>query len=146
MTTHRRSFSPTLVAVLAAVITWIVPTAAYAIWSVTGSGRAATAAAVMPTGSTPSARAGIGSAVLSWTAVTLPDGAAVTGYVITRYDAATGASLPAGGTCSGVVTATTCTDDSLGAGSWSWTDRPVYGNWNGAESQPSRPISVAPPQ
>lgn len=97
----------------------------------------------MPTGSTPSGQASGSSVTVSWASAALPNGVAVAGYVIRRYDAATGAQESVGGNCSGVVTTTTCTELSVPSGTWVYTDIPVQSNWTGGASQKSASIAVA---
>ena len=67
---------------------------AFAAWTATAGGSAGAAATTMPTGTTPSGSPGAGSVSISWAAVTMPDGSAVTGYVIHRYDAQRGSYKP----------------------------------------------------
>jgi hypothetical protein len=72
---------------------------------------------------------------VSWGAVTAVDGSAVSGYVIARYDAQSGVQQTIGAGCSGVITATTCTEAGLVPGAWTYTVTPTMGaNWRGAES------------
>ena len=115
--------------------------AALAAWTPSGSGRAAGAATAMPTGAAPSATAGVGSVALTWPAVKLSDGAPVAGYVITRYDV-NGVAHAVNASCSGVVTTTSCTESSVPAGTWTYTDTPVTGSWTGGESPRSAPAAV----
>jgi hypothetical protein len=96
----------------------------------------------MPTGSLPSARAARTEIIVSWSAVTLPGGQAVAGYVVDRTNATTGAESPAGPGCSGVVTADSCTEASVPVGSWIYTDTPVLRFWSGPPSPGSVPVSV----
>ena len=111
---------------------------ALAAWSTDGSGSTAGAAATMPGGLAPTARASGNQVTLSWPAATLPDGTDVAGYTVQRYDAANGAPGGAvGGTCNGVVTTTTCTDQGVPNGTWVYTDTPVELAWTGAESPAS---------
>jgi hypothetical protein len=119
-------------------------TPAYAAWSAVGSGAGGAAATTMPTGTAPNGTTGIGSVTVSWNAVSLGNGASVAGYVIKRYDATTGALQTVSGTCSGIVTATTCKDQPVPAGTWVYTDTPVLNNWNGGESPASASITVRP--
>jgi hypothetical protein len=117
------------------------PTATAA-WSTTGSGNAAGAAAVMPTGTAPTGTASSTSVTISWSAAQLSSGTAVAGYTINRYNAATGASATVGAGCSGVVTTTTCTESSVPAGTWVYTDTPVEMSWTGGASPDSATITV----
>jgi hypothetical protein len=113
-----------------------------AAWVVGGSGAGGATAAVMPTGLTPTGSATGSSVTLRWPAVTLTDGAPVQGYVVSRYNAASGTQATVGAGCSGVVTSTGCTESGVPPGTWVYTDTPVVQSWNGGQSPPSAPIVV----
>jgi hypothetical protein len=115
---------------------------ASATWSVPGSGSGAGAATTMPTGDTPSASVSVTSVTVSWTAAKLASGAAVAGYTVARYNASTGAPATVGASCSGTITATSCTESAVSAGSWVYTDTPVELNWRGAASAASASVIV----
>ncbi len=117
--------------------------AALASWSTQGPGAAAGAATVMPTGAAPAVRVAGSSVTVSWPASTLPGGAAVGGYVIDRFNAVTLAQATVGSACNGVVAATTCTEQSVPAGSWVYTVTPVQLNWTGGASPDSAPVTVS---
>jgi hypothetical protein len=127
---------------LAASITVACGAPAYAAWSLAATGSSAGAAAVMPTGSTPTGSAIGGSVTLDWSAVTFPNGRAVAGYVINRYSTATGLPATVGSDCAGIVTTTTCTENSVPPGTWFYTDTPVQINWTGGQSADSASITV----
>jgi hypothetical protein len=124
------------------LLTLAPDSAALAAWSAQGSGSGAGAAAVMPTGSAPTGRASGTSVTIIWPAATMPSGTAVAGYVISRINTATGSAATVGAGCGGVVTATTCTETSVPAGSWAYTDTPVEVNWSGGQSAESATIVV----
>jgi hypothetical protein len=114
---------------------------ATAAWSTNGSGSVAGAAASMPTGKTPSVSASGGSSVtVTWTAATIVTGVNVAGYTIKRYDPTTQAQATVGSGCSGTITATTCTELNVPAGSWVYTDTPVQMNWTGGQSAQSSTV------
>lgn len=113
-----------------------------AAWSTSGSGSGSAAATVMPAGDEPDGLASGTSVAVSWTAATFPNGSGVAGYVIDRYNATTGAPATVGSGCSGTVTATSCTDTSVPAGSWKYTVTPTQGNWTGSPSPASSPVTV----
>lgn len=115
---------------------------AFAAWSGQGSGSGAGAATVMPTGSTPTGTAVGTSVTVSWTAATLADGGPVAGYVLKRYNSTSGSPATVGASCSGVITATSCTESSVAAGTWVYTDTPVDSNWTGGQSPDSAAVSV----
>jgi hypothetical protein len=68
----------------------------------------------------------------------------VSGYVVKRYDAVTPFALQTVLTaCTGTVTATTCTENSMPTGQWAYSVTPVFAtSWTGAESLKSSPITV----
>jgi hypothetical protein len=116
--------------------------AASAAWSATGTGPGDAASSTMPAGNPPTGLARAATVSLSWTAATLPDGTPVAGYTIQRYNAAGGSAATVGGTCVGVVTATSCAE-AVPPGTWTYTDTPVQLSWSGSPSGPSGPITVA---
>jgi hypothetical protein len=116
--------------------------AALAAWSAPGSGSAAGAAAVMPTGATPSGSPAGTSVTLSWAPATLSNGIAVAGYVVARFNASNGTPVAVGSGCSGVLTTTTCTEQSVQPGTWVYTDTPVQLTWTGGASGDSTPVVV----
>jgi hypothetical protein len=116
--------------------------ASLAAWSATGPGGAAGAADSMPTGAAPSGSATNSQVTISWTAAKFPNGTAVAGYVIKRYNATTHALATVGSGCAGVVAATTCTEQSVPPGTWVYTDTPVQLSWTGGTSPDSAPILV----
>ena len=131
-----------LVASCVAVLALVPAAAALGAWSADGSGSAAGAATTMPTGGTPRAGASGNTVTVSWPAADLGNGTAVAGYVIERIDVASGVQAAAGGSCSGVVTALTCTDQPVPNGSWTYTDTPVQDSWTGGQSQSSNTVST----
>jgi hypothetical protein len=83
-----------------------------------------------------------GTVAVSWAASTLANGVAVSGYAVTRYSA-TNVPQAVGGTCSGLVAATTCTETGVPTGTWTYTITPRFAtNWMGAESAKSAAIVV----
>lgn len=82
------------------------------------------------------------SVSVRWPAVTLSNGTPVAGYVIRRFDALNGAEATVGPGCSGVVTTTICTELSVPAGTWVYTDTPVLLSWTGGQSSATAPIVV----
>jgi hypothetical protein len=96
----------------------------------------------MPNGSAPSGAASGTSVTLTWTGVDLSSGPSVADYVIKRYNAANGTPVAVGSGCSGVVTATSCTEIGVSAGSWFYTVTPVQFNWSGGASSDSAAVTV----
>jgi hypothetical protein len=136
-----------LVYLLAAAV--VVPialrssSAASAGWPAQGTGSTAGAGTVLPTGTAPRATVTGTSVTLSWTAATMTDGGAVAGYIVSKYNAATGSPATVGAGCSGVVTAPACTEQSTAAGTWVYTVTPVQMTWTGGQSPDSATVTVA---
>jgi hypothetical protein len=146
-TRARRARPPALVVLaltpLALSLALVPASSALATWATHGSGTAAGAASVMPTGSTPASTVAGSSVTVSWPASTLPGGAPVGGYIVNRFDAVNGAPATVGSGCNGVVATMTCTEQSVPAGSWVYTVTPVQLNWTGGESPESAAVVVA---
>jgi hypothetical protein len=83
------------------------------------------------------------SATVSWTATTLL-GQSATGYTVKRYDSSGTAQTVCTG-CSGTLTALSCTESSVPAGSWTYTVTPSLGAWTGSESPRSSTATVQAP-
>ena len=96
----------------------------------------------MPAGPTPTAFAVLTTVSVAWSATSVGDGA-VAGYVVKRYDAVSGAASAVGGTCTGVVPASTCTDAAVPIGTWRYTVTPVHYGWTGTEGARSITVAVA---
>lgn len=138
----RRAPRLTLRVTMLAFVAAIVPaSAAMAAWVTSGSGTGSGAAATMPTGLTPTASANGLLITVSWGSASLSSGTAVAGYTVARYNATTGSQATVGGTCAGIVTATTCTEQ-VTAGSWVYTDTPVQQNWTGGQSPQSSAVTA----
>ncbi len=138
----RTGFSALVALSLAFVLTTGV---AWAYWSPgsTPGGSGAAGAATVEQGATPTASSAGSTVTVSWAASTLSTGQAVTGYRIARYDASTGAVQPVSSTCSGTVTATSCAEGNVPAGSWKYTVTPVVAsNWRGGESPRSSTVTI----
>jgi hypothetical protein len=137
----RRAF----VALFAAFALVLVGGAAWSYWlaAVTaGSAGAATATSV-GAGATPTANASGSSVTVSWAASTLANGQAVTGYEVRRYNSSTLAQQTVLSSCTGVVTALTCVESSVPAGTWRYSVTPVFAtNWRGTESAMSTAVTV----
>lgn len=95
----------------------------------------------MPAGPVPTGTRVLTDIAVDWSAV-LVGGGPVAGYTVRRYDSITGVEGTVGGSCAGVVAATSCTDTSATLGSWQYTVTPRHGSWTGAESAPSAPVVI----
>jgi hypothetical protein len=116
----------------------------YALWTATTAtgGRADARAAALGAGNQP-AVAVLGTAVsVSWTVTTLPDGAPVSGYEVTAYDASSGAPRAVAGTCAGLIADSSCTDLAVPSGQWRYAVVPREGAWAGSPSAPSVAVTV----
>jgi len=147
MLAHRRlpGFRLSLAAVVSAVAIplGLGPTStAQAFWSGSGAGSGAGAATTMPTGAAPSGSAESNAVTISFSAAHMSNGTAVAGYEVSRYNAS-GTQVTVNAACSGVITTTTCTEQSVAAGTWYYTVTPVQGHWTGGQSPKSAPITVA---
>lgn len=112
-----------------------------------GSGQGVAGATTVDQGATPTASQTSATAVLlSWATTGLASGGPqADGYVVRRYDAGTGAESAIAAGCSGTITAATCTDLGVPAGTWQYSVTPLFGdNWRGAESQKSGAVSTGP--
>jgi hypothetical protein len=96
----------------------------------------------MPAGAQPSASVAVDKVTVTWPAASFAGGAAVGGYVVKRYSTG-GVVQTVGAGCSGTISALTCTETSVPAGSWRYSVTPKQGAWAGAESTQSSTVTVA---
>jgi len=127
--------------VLVAAIAAVAASPAGAAWSGNHSGHANSAAANLTVVDAPVADVSGRTASVSWNAAGA--GAPASGYTVKRYGD-TGEVEPAG-SCSGTVNALACTESIVPPGTWTYSVRPVRGNWTGPESQISDAVTVAAP-
>jgi hypothetical protein len=111
-----------------------------------GDGNAAAGAATVNQGAAPTvSESGSANVVVSWGSSGLSNGVPVDGYIVKRYNAATGAQATIGADCSGTIAATTCTEPNTPIGNWVYSVTPVIGsNWRGAESIESGAVNTGP--
>ncbi|HEY6427196.1 MAG TPA: hypothetical protein VIX84_08170, partial [Acidimicrobiales bacterium] len=64
------------------------------------------------------------------------------GYLVERTNVVTGTGSAAGGTCAGTVTTTTCTDEPVPPGTWTYADTPLQLSWTGGQSPASNLVTV----
>jgi len=135
----------TLLLAFATIALVLVGGAAWSYWLATataGSAGAALATSVNA-GATPTANVSGASVTVSWSASTLANGMAVTGYEVRRYNSSTLAQQTILSSCTGVVTALTCVENSVPSGTWRYTVTPVFStNWRGTESAMSSVVTV----
>jgi hypothetical protein len=134
-----------LLLAVATVALVLVGGAAWSYWLATataGSAGSALATSVNA-GATPTANASGATVTVSWSASTLANGMAVTGYEIRRYNSSTLVQQTILSSCTGVVTALTCVENSVPSGTWRYTVTPVFStNWRGTESSMSTVVTV----
>lgn len=135
--------STKLVALLGAVMaTATLGVAGWAFWTATGTGTASASVGTLtaPSGVTATQpNAAAGTVRLTWTAPAGPGDGPVDGYYLQRTGAASGAAC--GSSSTSLITATTCDDTGLAAGTYSYAVTAVWRSWT-ATSSPSAPITV----
>lgn len=133
-------FTNWLIAALAVAL--FLPAVAGASWNSNGPGNGFGKADSVAAGNTPTASVSNRSVTVNWGATggSVP----VTGYVVKRYSTG-GAQQTIGANCSGIVTGTSCTEDSVPAGNWRYTVTPARQNWRGNESGQSTAVTVNAP-
>lgn len=118
---------------------------ASAYWTSSTTGSATAATDTLLAGNQPTTTVGSTATVtLNWAATTTQAGHPASGYKIARYSSASsGTPVAATGGCASVVTALTCTEQSVPAGTWYYSVTPVVGGWSGPESPRSSATTVA---
>ncbi|MEO7268860.1 MAG: Ig-like domain repeat protein [Knoellia sp.] len=146
MTATRRTFLRVLVVVLLGL--GLTGGVAWAFWTTTttaGSNGASLTASLNQV-PTPTASATGRAVRVTWAESTVSNGAAVDGYLVKRYDAATLTPQIVGSGCAGTLFLATCVESGVPAGTWVYSVTPVLAtNWRGVESVRSSPITVAAP-
>jgi hypothetical protein len=133
---HRLAVMSALILVTAVVAVG----SAYGAWTKNGAGVGFIRATAVGSGNAP-ALSKVGNSVkLTWAASSLTNGTTVSGYVVRRYNAVTGAEATVGSNCASITAALTCTETSVGRGSWQYTITPSRANWRGPESAKSSTI------
>ncbi len=137
-----------LLTVVLTVILTVVAAIAWGFWTAgaEAGGNGGASATTVNQGATPTGNA-VGSAVtVTWTASTLANAQAVGGYLVKRYHSGTGVVQTILSACTGTITALSCVESSVPAGSWKYTVTPKIGtNWLGQESSQSGTVTVTPP-
>lgn len=127
----------------AVAISWGGP-AANAFWQTLGSNAGVSRADLIPAVAAPGASVSGGSASVTWKQGTTAEGRPVAGYTVARYSSATGGTkVAATGGCAATVTALSCSEAALPAGTWYYTVTPVLGAWAGVESARSGGVTAA---
>jgi hypothetical protein len=116
---------------------------ASAAWQWGVGGVSASAAKTMPAGNVPNPPTAAGRNVtVTWSASPFASGGNVPAYVIRRFNAVTSAESTVLATCSGLVAATTCTENNVPTGSWKYSVTPAAGMWRGTQSGQSASVLV----
>ena len=128
----------------AALVALVTAAAGQGAWSalVTGNGAARSKTMASSSGNVPSGSVSSHAVTLTWSASQFADGLNVPAYVVKRYDAVTNVLQTTLAGCSGLVGATTCTENGVPTGSWKYTVTPAAGAWRGIESAKSATIIV----
>ena len=123
----------------------ITSSVADATWISSAGGSGGASAITVNPGSAPTATISGRTVQLTWTASTMSNGAAVGGYIVTRYDS-TGSSQQTivSGTCAALVSGTSCSETATPPGTWQYSVTPAYGDWRGPES-PKTSATVGTP-
>jgi hypothetical protein len=117
---------------------------ANASWTVGASGAGAAQAKTMlgVGGNVPTGSVAGNSVTLTWTASLFVDGATIPSYVIRRFNSITSAEAFVLSACNGIVSGTTCTENSVPIGSWTYTVTPAAGVWRGVQSGQSAAVVI----
>ncbi|WP_231745383.1 hypothetical protein [Arthrobacter sp. EpRS71] len=116
------------------LVSWGGP-AASAFWGSVSSGFGAAKADALAQGAKPTTSVSGTNVTVGWSASTTAAGRSVTGYSIARYSSATtGTPVQATGTCAATVTALSCVESNVPAGTWYYSVTPMLSLWQGAES------------
>lgn len=128
---------------LAIMIALAAGAPAEAAWNAgAGSGSGYSKARALGTTGAPIVSATGHSVDVSWSAP--GGGAPPSGYIVKRYDGSN-QSHPVGAACSGIVNGTSCTEDAVPGGTWTYRVVAVRGaSWRGAESAGTS-VAVASP-
>ena len=132
---------------VAVALVFSLTTVALAMWIAVSNPAAAAGvrAATLPAGNQPAATLATPASVdvgLSWAPST--GGAPVAGYEVHAYATATGTPRAVGGTCTGLLAGTSCTDTAVPNGAWRYAIVPRQQGWSGAASPLSTSVTVDP--
>jgi hypothetical protein len=137
------------VSIAVALFACLACQAALGYWSdagTAGGGDGAAGGAELNQGAAPTAReTGSTTVIVSWGGSGMSNGVPADGYIVKRFDEASGAEAPIGAGCAGTITAATCTESKTPVGKWEYTVTPVFGaHWRGAESLRSGGVNTGP--
>ncbi|MGZ5398988.1 MAG: DUF4082 domain-containing protein [Nocardioides sp.] len=117
-----------------------VAVAAWIISSPPSAAAARTIALPLATGVTATAN-GQDGATVTWQAASLPEGVGPVVYQVTALPAGGGEPRSPGGTCTGIVSATSCGDIDVPDGTWVYRVAVRLGSWTGPISDPSSALT-----
>jgi len=117
-------------AAIVALLVVLQPQAASAVWAAAGTGTGSAAATFVHRAEAPTATPVGSSARLDWTAVTLDEGTAVTGYTVLRHTGQGGVTE----ICSTTEPTRTCTDSAPVQGTVQYGVVAEFRSWTGQES------------
>jgi hypothetical protein len=95
----------------------------------------------IPVSAAPVAAASGREVTLSWSATTLSGGTPAAAYTVRRFDMSSAAQTVLDACVT--VTATTCVENNVPTGTWTYSVQARMGSWTGAESATSAEITVA---
>lgn len=127
---------------LAAAVAIGFPGGAAAGWRVVASGGAAAKAKTLGSGNRPTGAVAGHKVTVTWLASAYLEGGAPAGYIVRRFNATTGVEQVVGSSCSGTLSALTCTESGVPSGSWQYTITPATANWRGPQSVKSTTVAV----
>ena len=130
---------------LITVVLLMTAPGASANWLVPSTGTGMSKALNMPVGGTTSVSSNGRNVTVSWPQRSLQNGANIQDYQVKRYDASGVASTPLS-SCSGVVSALTCTENAVPPGTWKYSVTPRKGNWTGTEGVQSSNVVIDAPK
>ncbi|MFF2844670.1 hypothetical protein [Paenarthrobacter sp. NPDC057981] len=124
-----------MVIVLGMLLISFASPAASAFWGSVSSGFGAAKADSVAQGAKPTTIVTGTTVTVNWAASTTAAGKSVTGYSIGRYSSLSGGTrVAATGTCQGTISALSCTESNVPAGTWYYAVTPMLALWQGAES------------
>lgn len=134
-----------LAAGLAAALVPVATQPAHASWGVHATDATVAAAArTLPAAGTPGATAEESAVTVRWPQVLVAPATPADGYLVTRYDADSGAAAATLAGCAGVVAALSCTEAAVPDGRWRYAVRAVQGaKWVGPAGPTGPVLTVA---
>lgn len=123
----------------------VVPQQSWALWLADATGASTVDADTLPEGDIPFAVVTNRDITVTWDQAVLSSGAPVEGYRLQRYPSTSTTPASMTTTCTGMVTALTCTEINVPPGIWRYTVTPLQGGWAGLESGFGAAVTVGDP-